>query len=234
MKRRELIATTALLACAGCLSDSGDDGANNGSTAEPTDGATTTTERTETDAIETTSETPPTTEPLTATAEPTTAATEPDSARTTIEGRTETPGGATTSETTTGGTRADETTTNGTATDGSAADRSFTVRETGGEPGNEASVAIEDDGSRIVVTGTITGKNGCQTATLDSVRIDGGEVRIVIATERAADAGAVCSQALVGISYRATITVERRPESVTVIHRSADDEETVATTEPGA
>jgi hypothetical protein len=226
MNRRELLATTALLACAGCLGD-GDDGASNDSTAEPTDGAATTAGSTETDAVDTAETTTASTD--TATTTPgSTATTGGGATGTTTEACTETPGRATAGRTTTDGA-----TTNGTA-DGSAADRSFTVRETGDEAGNEASVAIENDGSRIVVTGTITGENGCRTATLDSVRIDAGEVRIVVATERAPDAGAVCSQALVGIGYRATVTVERRPESVTVIHRGAGGEETVATTEPGA
>ena len=225
MNRRELLATTALLACAGCLGD-GDDGASNDSTAESTDGAATTAGSTETDAVDTAETTTVSTD--TATTTPgSTATTGGGTAGTTTETCTETPG-----KTTAGRTTTDETT-NGTVDD-SGADRSFTVRETGDEAGNEASVAIENDGSRIVVTGTITGENGCRTATLDSVRIDAGEVRIVVATERAPDAGAVCSQALVGIGYRATVTVERRPESVTVIHRGAGGEETVATTEPGA
>jgi hypothetical protein len=226
MNRRELLATTALLACAGCLGD-GDDGASNDSTAEPTDGAATTAGSTETDAVDTAETTTVSTD--TATTTPgSTATTGGGATGTTTEACTETPGRATAGRTTTDGA-----TTNGTA-DGSAADRSFTVVETGDEADNEASVAIENDGSRIVVTGTITGENGCRTATLDSVRIDAGEVRIVVATERAPDADAVCSQALVGIGYRATVTVERRPESVTVIHRGAGGEETVATTEPGA
>jgi hypothetical protein len=227
MNRRELLATTALLACAGCLGD-GDDGANNDSTAEPTDGAATTAGSTETDAVDTAETTTASTDTATTSPGSTATTTGGGATGTTTEARTETP-----DRTTTGRTTTDGATTNGTA-DGSAADRSFTVVETGDEAGNEASVAIENDGSRIVVTGTITGENGCQTATLDSVRTDAGEVRLVVATERAPDAGAVCSQALVGISYRATVTVERRPESVTVIHRGAGGEETVATTEPGA
>ena len=222
MNRRELLATTALLACAGCLGD-GDDGASNDSTAEPTDGAATTAGSTETDAVDTAETTTVSTDTATTTSGSTATMTGGGATGTTTEACTETPGRATAGRTTDGAT-----------TNGSAADRSFTVVETGDEAGNEASVAIENDGSRIVVTGTITGENGCRTATLDSVRIDAGEVRIVVATERAPDAGAVCSQALVGIGYRATVTVERRPESVTVIHRGAGGEETVATTEPGA
>ena len=225
MNRRELLATTALLACAGCLGD-GDDGANNDSTAEPTDGAATTAASTETDAADT-AETATASTPATTTPGSTATTTGGGAAGTTTEACTETP-----DRTTAGRTTTDETT-NGTVDD-SGADRSFTVRETGDEAGNEASVAIENDGSRVVVTGTITGENGCRTATLDSVRIDAGEVRIVVATERPPDADAACSQALVGIDYRATVTVERRPESVTVIHRGAGGEETVATTEPGA
>ena len=226
MNRRELLATTALLACAGCLGD-GDDGASNDSTAEPTDGAATTAGSTETDAVDTAETTTVSTDTATTTSGSTATTTGGGATGTTTEACTETPDRATAGRTTDGAT------TNGTA-NGSGADRSFTVVETGDEADNEASVAIENDGSQVVVTGRITGENGCRTATLDSVRIDAGEVRIVVATERAPDAGAVCSQALVGIGYRATVTVERRPESVTVIHRGAGGEETVATTEPGA
>ena len=222
MNRRELLATTALLACAGCLGD-GDDGASNDSTAEPTDGAVTTAGSTETDAVDTAETATATTDTATTSTGSTATTTGGGATGTTTEACTETPDRATAGRTTDGAT-----------TNGTGADRSFTVRETGDEANNEASVAIENDGSRVVVTGTITGENGCRTATLDSVRIDAGEVRIVVATERAPDADAVCSQALVGIGYRATVTVERRPESVTVIHRGAGGEETVATTEPGA
>ncbi|WP_049901113.1 hypothetical protein [Halococcus agarilyticus] len=228
MNRREVLVATAAIVGTGCL---GDGGSDNGSTAESTDGAATTAGSTETDVTDRV-ETTTTTETGTTTAEPTATTTESEATGTTTEARTETPGRTTTDGPTTNGTTMNGTT-NETATNGSAADRSFTVRETGGEVGNEASVAIENDGSRIVVTGTITGENGCQTATLDSVRTDAGEVRIVVATERAADAGTMCTQALVGISYRATVTVESQPASVTVIHRGAGDEKTVATAEPG-
>jgi|AntDeeMinimDraft_5_1070356.scaffolds.fasta_scaffold13763_2 hypothetical protein len=250
MNRREVLVATAAIVGTGCL---GDGGGENGSTAEPTDGAATTAAATETDATDTAETTLSATETATATADSTATTTAESTATTTAEptetttggevtgtttaARTQTPGetttgGTPTDGTTTNGTTTNGTATNGTATDGAAADRSFTVRETGGEPGNEASVAIENGGSRIVVTGTITGTNGCQTAVLDSVRTDAGTVRMVVATERAADAGTMCTQALVGISYRATVTVENQPTSVTVIHRGPDGEETVATAEP--
>ncbi|EMA44180.1 hypothetical protein [Halococcus saccharolyticus] len=218
MNRREVLVATAAIVGTGCL---GDGGSENGSTAEPTDGAATTTGSTETNATDTVETTTATETATPAGSAKTTTGSE--ATETTTVARTETPAG-----TTTDGPTANETTTNG-----SAADRSFTVRETGGEPGNEASVTVESGGSRIVVTGTITGENGCQTATLNSVRTDAGEVRIVVATERAADAGTMCTQALVGISYRATVTTESQPASVTVIHRGAGGEETVTTAEPG-
>ncbi|EMA49326.1 MULTISPECIES: hypothetical protein [Halococcus] len=229
MNRREVLVATAAIVSTGCL---GNSGGENGSTAEPTDGAATTTETTEADATDTAESTTTATETATTTAESTGTTTGGEATKTTAA-RTKTPEGTTMDGTTTDG-PTNGTATNGTATGDSAADRSFTVRETGGEPGNEASVTVESGGSRIVVAGTITGGNGCQTAVLDAVRTDDGTLQVVVATERAADAGTMCTQALVGISYRATVTVESQPTSVTVIHRGAGGEETVTTAEPGS
>ncbi|PSQ49151.1 hypothetical protein BRD12_05740 [Halobacteriales archaeon SW_12_67_38] len=93
----------------------------------------------------------------------------------------------------------------------------------------EAVVAFEKGDSRIVVEGTITGKNGCQTAVLDSVRRTDAGLVVTIATERDAATNAACSMALVDIEYRFVVEADDAPESVIVVHRGVGDEKTVAT-----
>lgn len=93
----------------------------------------------------------------------------------------------------------------------------------------EADVTLEDGGSRVVVTGTIVGQNGCQTAVLDSTRRTNSRLVITVATERKGATAAACSMALVDIEYRFTVRADRPPESVTVVHRGAGGRQTVYT-----
>ena len=205
MKRRDVLTTTAAIAVAGCL---GGDGGGSGT--ETT--AESTTSGTETDAGETVSGATTTeasereTETRAATEIQT--ATETTSAeRTASENGTETARGTTVAGVTS---------------------REFTVENANGTPGNEASVRFETGGSRVVVTGTITGSDGCQTAVLDSVQAGDSGLQITVATERDAGASAVCSQALVGIEYRLVVTLETPPASVRVVHRGSDGSSEVA------
>lgn len=210
MKRRTLL-TAAALALTGCLGGSGDE-AGTATPAEPTGepsatrGATTTATATRTSTART--EPRPGTEP-----EPTGTAAPTDTERT---GR---------------GTE----TTAGTDTTGAAGvtRQSFSVESTSASPGNEASVRFAEGGSRVVVTGTITGSDGCQTAVLDGITMTDSGLEATVATETDADAGAACSQALVGIEYRLAMTLETPPESVTVVHRGASGRTTVTTAERG-
>ncbi|HET7324658.1 MAG TPA: hypothetical protein VFJ06_10030 [Halococcus sp.] len=93
----------------------------------------------------------------------------------------------------------------------------------------EAHVTFENGGSRVVVTGTITGKNGCQTAVLDTVKRTKSGLVVTIATERDAPADAACSMALVELDYRFVVRVETPPESVTVVHRTFTGKRTMTT-----
>lgn len=203
MNRREVL-TTAALVSTGCLGDGAD-----GSGGATTEGAT----RTGTDAggVETTTDTDraPTTETRTETTR----------ARASGAG-TETAGTARG----TAGTKAGA---------GSVASREFTVRETDAPVGDEARVSFEDEGRNVVITGTITGKNGCQTAVLDSVQMEGSTLTVTVATKEEAGTDAVCSQALIGITYRLAVTLETPPQSVRVVHRGANGRREVATTERG-
>lgn len=93
----------------------------------------------------------------------------------------------------------------------------------------KAHVSFKDGGSRIVVTGTIVGENGCQTAVLDSVKSTQSGLVITIATKRDAPKTAGCTGALVNIEYRCVVRVNAPPESVTVVHRSVGDKQTITT-----
>lgn len=213
MKRRKLL-TAAALALTGCLGGPGDEAGTDGTAtpAEPTGepsatrGATTTATATRTSMART--EPRPGTEP-----EPTGTAAPTDTERT--DRGTETTAG-----------------TDATGVAG-VTSQSFSIESTSASPGNEASVRFAESGSRVVVTGTITGSDGCQTAVLDGIEMTDSGLEATVATETDADAGAACSQALVGIEYRLAMTLETPPESVTVVHRGTSGRTAATTAERG-
>jgi hypothetical protein len=106
----------------------------------------------------------------------------------------------------------------------------FTVRESrGGTQRDSATVSF--DGSTVVVAGTIWGRDGCQTAGLDSATYDGAadELTVAVETLRRADAGDACTQAIVEIDYEATVAFDGSlPERVVVTHDRGGEVETVA------
>ena len=231
MNRREVLAATVGVASGGCLG-SGEAGSAD-ETAEGSAG-------TETDASETgvptTDEETATrtvveTETTTGTDGTTGIATDTETAaRTTTERTaTATPRGTTSTATPT----ETASTTTGTAT--ARTDTPIPIPDAPTEGpketplAGEAGVTFEKGGSRIVVEGTITGKNGCQTAVLDSVRRTDAGLVVTIATERDAATNAACSMALVDIEYRFVVEADHAPESVIVVHRGVGDEKTVAT-----
>jgi hypothetical protein len=211
MKRRDVLTTTAAIVFAGCLG-----GGTDGSGASTDSTATATTGKSSATATET---------PADGTVEPT--ATDAG-AGTPLTKSTPT---STTSPTTTPTEPVSATATGTTDTAIPVPDR-LTVHRKDAPPANEAQVTFENGGSRIVVTGTITGRNGCQTAVLDSVRKTTSGLVVTVATERDAPANAACSMALVGIEYRFSVRVEHSPESVTVVHRGAAGKRTITTTKP--
>lgn len=231
MNRREVLAATVGVASGGCLG-SGEAGSAD-ETAEGSAG-------TETDASETgvptTDEETATrtvveTETTTGTDGTTGIATDTETAaRTTTERTaTATPRGTTSTATPT----ETASTTTGTAT--ARTDTPIPIPDAPTEGpketplAGEAGVTFEKGGSRIVVEGTITGKNGCQAAVLDSVRRTDAGLVVTIATERDAATNAACSMALVDIEYRFVVEADHAPESVIVVHRGVGDEKTVAT-----
>ncbi|WP_256685094.1 hypothetical protein [Halococcus qingdaonensis] len=208
MERRELLRELLLaggtVAVAGCI---GDDGGENGSS--PTGTGTSRMED----------------EPTAAGPEPTTAGPAPTRRPATDEPATEpgeaTPIGTGTPNATEGG----ESTTDSPSVD-------VPGDGNGTSTGGSARVTSEGDGSRIVVEGTIVGQNGCQSAVLDSVRQEGSELIVTIATENEAGTGRACSMALTELDYRFVVRRDSPPDSVTVVHRSAGGEQTVTTATP--
>jgi len=102
-------------------------------------------------------------------------------------------------------------------------EESFTVTSAGNDsPTDDADVAFNPEENTVVVTGTITGSNGCTTATLGSASYDPATDSLsvdVVTTRREGSDGKVCTQALVGIGYEATFTFEGGiAHSVSVSH----------------
>lgn len=122
---------------------------------------------------------------------------------------------------------------------GSGASDSDAIAETGfavvGRNGRtdvpRVDVSFETGDDRVVVEGTIRGRNGCQTAELSRVGYDprADEMTLSVATiDRPGTETEACSQQLVGISYRATAEfADSVPRSVAVVH---DGEDVVAAT----
>lgn len=98
-------------------------------------------------------------------------------------------------------------------------DRSFEVRDRScGDGTNRASVDRGDD--RVVVEGTIDGRNGCYTAELAQARYDdGGDELTVDVRSDESDEGGMCTQCITDIDYRATFEFDGgTPDVVTVRH----------------
>jgi hypothetical protein len=209
MKRRDVLTTTATIVFAGCIGGGGGDGGDNGSGTET---AGTHTTAAETDAG--------------GTVEPTTDA-ETDTPRTTAETKTTTAPTDTATATQPTST-ATETAAGPTDTAIPVPDRLTDHRKDTPLAG-EAQVTFKNGGSRIVVAGTIVGKNGCQKPVLDSVREMKSRLVITIATKRDAPTNTACSMALVELEYRFSVTVENPPKSVTVVHRGVGGKRMITT-----
>lgn len=96
-------------------------------------------------------------------------------------------------------------------------------RENCDEPG-AADIAV--DGQAVIVEGCIVGKDGCQVPVLDSATYDpdADELLVRVTTEKRSDADA-CTQQLVDLPYRVTVTFENGlPETTRVVHDGVDGE----------
>ena len=102
------------------------------------------------------------------------------------------------------------------------------------QEGSGASVTFENGGSRVVVAGTIIGQDGCRRAVLDSVQANDGTLVVSVGTERDVGTNTMCTQALTPVDYRFVLTPEDPPESVTVVHDTADGRRTVTTADRDA
>lgn len=98
--------------------------------------------------------------------------------------------------------------------------RSFEVRDNSCGQG-EDSATVERGDDRVVVDGTISGRNSCYTAELKEARYDEGADELTVAVrsyeDRADDEA--CMECIVDIDYRATVEFEGgTPGEVTVRH----------------
>ena len=111
-------------------------------------------------------------------------------------------------------------------------DQSLEPRETCDEPG-AASISV--DGSDVVVEGCIVGKDGCQRPVLESATYDDqrDELTVRVSTEAPSDAEA-CTQALVDLPYRVTVTFANGlPGTTTVVHDGVNGQQQAGQAETG-
>ncbi|EMA10931.1 hypothetical protein C437_02827 [Haloarcula vallismortis ATCC 29715] len=88
------------------------------------------------------------------------------------------------------------------------------------------------DGNQVVVEGTIWGADGCKTAEMTEAAYDSAsdELRISVGTKQQTDAGDMCTQAIMEIDYRATVTFANGlPGTVVVSHDTGDGRSSVTT-----
>jgi len=124
-----------------------------------------------------------------------------------------------------------ETPTEGPSDTPSVNETTFSVtRRQSGSQTNSATVTF--DGDQVVAEGTIWGADGCKTADLIEAAYDSGadELSISVGTTEMTDAGDMCTQAIMEIDYRATVTFANGlPGTVVVSHDTGDGQSTVTT-----
>ena len=106
---------------------------------------------------------------------------------------------------------------------GTVVDTGFTVTHTAnGQAVDEATVAFGDP---VVVTGTIWGNDGCQTAELTGAALADGTLTVVVReTTRKSTETQACTEAIVEVDYEATVAVDGSgPSTVVVVHEHGDE-----------
>lgn len=82
---------------------------------------------------------------------------------------------------------------------------------------NSASVTFESE--RVLISGTIMGRNTCYTAKITDVSLSEGGLVVAIESYENADEDEMCAQSIVGIDYEASIEFDDNgPETVVVEH----------------
>jgi len=111
-------------------------------------------------------------------------------------------------------------------------DTEFEVLDAGpGGQTDEAAVTAGD--GRVVVDGTVWGSDGCATAALADATYDPetDELTVAVVETERDDAGDVCTQAIVEVTYRAVVSFDPDgplPGTVVVTHDHGEGPETVA------
>ena len=118
------------------------------------------------------------------------------------------------------------------ATPSGVASKSLTVTERGcGSQDEDASVSFDDDGVSVSITGTIWGNDSCYTAVFSDIRLDGGSLTVVVASESDADPDTACAECITQIEYEAMLTFDGAlPEDVAVMHEHGDEQSEVTST----
>lgn len=112
-------------------------------------------------------------------------------------------------------------------------DPDFSITDRSCGSGENAAAVTFGDGT-VSVDGTIGGRDTCDTALLDGVEWhdDTLTVRVQVAREKTTETVA-CAQCLTDIDYTVTVPLGGRPpETVKVVHVTADGSQTVTTASP--
>lgn len=110
---------------------------------------------------------------------------------------------------------------------GAVTDTSFEILDNSCGTGEEEA-AVEQGADRIIVRGTISGRNGCFTAELEraSYDTDAGEMTVAVRSFSNSDGDGGCTECIVDIEYRATVSYDANdPETVTVLHNDEQVEQ---------
>ncbi|ELZ27619.1 hypothetical protein C475_06855 [Halosimplex carlsbadense 2-9-1] len=106
------------------------------------------------------------------------------------------------------------------ATPSGVADSSLAVTDRGcGTETDDASVAFDENGGTVTVTGTTWGIDTCHTAVLSYVRLDDGALTVAVGSESESGTDTACGQCITEIDYEATVALDSAlPREVVVVH----------------
>lgn len=88
----------------------------------------------------------------------------------------------------------------------------------------EQNAISEVDGEQVHIEGIIAGQNGCYTADLSDVLIEGTDLRVQVESYDDSNEDELCTEALVDIKYTADVLLSETPATVIIEHN--DDEVT--------
>lgn len=99
---------------------------------------------------------------------------------------------------------------------------------------NSATIICHSESSQVIVSGTISGEDACQTVVIETATYTSATetLDVVIATETKNPTGQVCSACIYEIDYEAFITLQEHTPTTVVVHHRSVGGDTVVAREP--